>query len=101
MKGKYTIVLYPKALDDMDKIYRYIYNILRAPEYAMAQLERLENGMFGLEELPLRCAERKSGSYGNCGYRELLVDNYTVIYRVNEDQRQVQIVTVQYNKRNC
>ena len=100
MTNKYTVVLYPKALRDLDGIYRYIFDILQVPEYAAGQLERLESGIFNLEEYPYRCAERKKGVYANRGYRELLVDNYVVIYKVDEATMQVRVVTVQYSKRN-
>lgn len=100
MEDKYTVKLYPKALRDLDGIYRYIYEVLQVPEYASGQLERLEEGIFGLEQFPYRCPERKSGIYSGKGYRELLVDNYIVIYKVDELRKQVFIVTVQYCKRN-
>ena len=100
MTNKYTVVLYPKALRDLDGIYQYIFEILQALEYAVGQLERLESGIFKLEEYPYRCAVRKTGVYANRGYRELLIDNYVVIYKVDEAAMQVLVVTVQYSKRN-
>ena len=97
---KYKVELYPRALRDLDEIYQYIFEKLQAPENAMGQLERLENGILGLEHMPYRCAERKTGAYANRGYRELLVDNYIVIYKVQEETEEVHVVTVQYNRRN-
>ena len=98
--NKYEVRLYPKALRELDRIYQYIYEELQAPEYALGQLERLEKGIFSLEEFPYRCSERKTGIYAGRGYRELLVDNYTIIYRIDEKKEIVRVVTVQYNKRN-
>ncbi|MDY5484044.1 MAG: type II toxin-antitoxin system RelE/ParE family toxin [Clostridium sp.] len=100
MPNKYKVELYPKALRELDDIYRYIYEVLQAPEYALGQLDRLEAGIWKLEEFPYRCAERKNGIYAGKGYRELQVDHYTVIYRIDEENRTVLVVTVQYNKRN-
>ncbi|MCI8891665.1 MAG: type II toxin-antitoxin system RelE/ParE family toxin, partial [Eubacterium sp.] len=34
------------------------------------------------------------------GYRQLLVENYTVIYRIDEAKKQVIIVTVRYSPGN-
>lgn len=100
MQDKYTVKLYPKALRDLDGIYEYIFAILQAPEHAVNQLERLELKLFTLEENPYRCAERRKGIYANRGYRELLVDNYVVIYKIDEKSREVHIMTVQYSGRN-
>lgn len=100
MKDSYEVILYPKALRDLDGIYQYIYEVLQEPEYAIGQSRRLEDGILSLSELPYRCAERRTGTYANCGYRELIVDNYIVIYCIEEAERQVRVVTVQYGKMN-
>ena len=100
MQDKYRVVLYSRALRDLNGIYQYIFEVLQVPENAQNQLQRLEDGIFGLEELPYRCPERRTGIYARRGYRELMIDNYIVIFRVDESERQVQIVTVQYSKRN-
>lgn len=63
MADKYTVKLYPKALRELDEIYRYIYEVIQVPQYADDQLERLEEGIFFLERLPYRCTERKTGVY--------------------------------------
>ena len=68
----------------MDGIYQYIYEHIQMPQYAESQLDRLEAGIFSLEEFPHRGLERTNGSYANRGYRELFVDNYVVIYKIRE-----------------
>ena len=72
----------------------------RFPEYAEEQADRLEAGIFSLEEYPYSCAERKTGRYANRGYRELIVDSYIIIYKIHERKKEVDIVTVQHGKRN-
>ena len=47
--------------------------------------------------MPYRCPERKQGAYANRGYRQLFVENYTVIFRINEAQKMVIVVTVRYS----
>ena len=71
MQNKYTIKMFQRALWDLDSIYQYIYE--QVPEQAEKQADRLEAGIFSLEEYPYRCAERKTGRYANHGYRELIV----------------------------
>ncbi|WP_262367037.1 type II toxin-antitoxin system RelE/ParE family toxin [Campylobacter concisus] len=46
--------------------------------------------------MPNRGAIRKVGRYANMCYRQLFVKNYTVIYRVNEKDKAVIIITIRY-----
>ncbi len=48
MQNKYTIKMFQRALRDLDSIYQYIYE--QVPEYAEEQADRLEAGIFSLEE---------------------------------------------------
>lgn len=95
----YTVLLTPRALRDMDGIYAYIAETLLEPGTAAALIDRLEQGVFSLEKMPYRCPERRRGAFANKGYRNMFIENYTVIYRVDEDRRQVIVVTVRYSKR--
>lgn len=95
---KYEVFLTPKALRDLDAIYSYVADTLLEAGTAEALIDALENGVFSLEYMPYRCPERRVGAYANQGYRQLFVRNYTVIYRVREEARQVVVVTVVYSK---
>jgi hypothetical protein len=50
--------------------------------------------------LCLRCPERRRGIYANCGYRQLLVENYTALYPIDEEKKQMIAVTVRYFSNN-
>lgn len=93
---KYEVKLLSKALRDLDGIYAYIAQNLLEPGSASDLLDEIEKQILSLEYLPFRCPERRSGVYANKGYRQLLVRNYTIIYRVDEAKKQVVIVTVRY-----
>jgi plasmid stabilization system protein ParE len=82
----------------LDGIYAYIAQNLREPGSASDLLEEIEKQILSLEYLPLRCPERRIGVYAGKGYRQLLVQNYNVIYRVDEVKKVVLIVTVRYSK---
>ena len=96
MQNKYTIKMFQRALRDLDSIYQYIYE--QVPEYAEEQADRLEAGIFSLEEYPYRCAERKTGRYANRGYRELIVDSYIIIYKIHARKKEVDIVRCSMGK---
>ena len=94
--GKYFIKLLPKAYRDLDEIYQYISRELQVPITAKNTISILEQSILNLEEFPYRCSERKVGIYANKGYRQLFVKNYTVIYRIEEENKFVVIVTIKY-----
>ena len=96
---KYSVKLTSRALRDLDAIYAYIAQTLREPGTALKLVDRLEEAVFSLEQMPYRCPERKRGTYANRGYRQLLVENYTAIYRVEAAKKQVIVVTVRYSPR--
>lgn len=95
---RYKVFLSPKAHRDLDKIYAYIADSLLEPDTALALVERIEGGILSLDTLPYRCPERKTGAYANMGYRQLFVENYTVVYRIDEQNKRIVVVTVRYSK---
>ncbi|MDD4509772.1 MAG: type II toxin-antitoxin system RelE/ParE family toxin [Oscillospiraceae bacterium] len=97
MDDKYTVKLMSRALRDLDGIYAYIAKTLLEPETALKLVDTLEGEILTLDSMPYRCPERQTGAYANKGYRQLLVKNYTVVYRIDEKQKAVIIVTVRYS----
>ena len=96
--AKYTVKLMSRALRDLDQIYGYISNTLQEPNSAEAVASDLEAAIFSLEEMPYRYPERRKGDYAYKGYRQMVVRNYIVLYRINDAKKQVLIVTVRYSK---
>ena len=85
-----------RAVQDLDAIYEYIAQTLLVPETALRQVDRIEEAILSLEELPHRCPQRRVGAYAKRGYRQLFVDNYTIVFRVDELHKMVLVVTVRY-----
>ena len=94
---KYEVKLMGRALRDLDGIYTYIAETFQEPGTALKLVETIEQEIFSLDHMPYRWPERRRGIYTNRGYRQLLVKNYTVIYRVDEANKQVIVVTVRYS----
>ena len=97
---KYEVLLYPRAFQDIDEIYEYIALEKFAPENAKEQTDRIWDAILTLEALPFSHQERKEGRYANKGYRQLLIDNFIVIYKIDEKHKKVYVVTVQYYARD-
>ncbi len=94
---KYSVKLIDRALQDLDGIYDYIAHTLLEPGTAINLVDRIENAILSLDTNPYRCPERKHGVYANRGYRQLFVENYTAVFRINEAKKTVIVITVRYS----
>ena len=97
---KYEVMLYPKAYRDIDDIYAYIALDKLAPEYARKQTDRIWDAITSLEHFPQSHQDRLVGKFAGKGYKQLLVDNFVAIYKIDEPAKTVYVVTVQYQGRN-
>lgn len=97
---KYKVKINPRAIRELDGIYQYIANEKLAPENAKGQVDRIKKAILNLDTFPSSHQERNEGKYAGKGYRQLLVDNYIVIFRMDEINKVVYVVTIQYQGRN-
>ncbi len=97
---KYKVKINPKAIRELDSIYEYIANIKPDPENAEEQISRIKKAILNLETFPQSHQERNEGRYAGKGYRQLLIDNYITIFRINEADKTVYVVTIQYQGQN-
>jgi addiction module RelE/StbE family toxin len=97
---KYSVKIYARAYRDLDDIYKYIAEHFLAPGTAVNMVDSLEEAIFSLEYMPERGAIRRVGAYANKDYRQLFVENYTIIYRVHKEKQEVHIITVRYTPSN-
>ncbi len=97
---KYKVKINPKAICDLDSIYEYIANEKASFENAKGQIDRIKTSILHLDTFPQSHQERSEGRYAGKNYRQLLIDNYIVIFRIDETNKIVYVVTVQYQGRN-
>ncbi|MCM1192605.1 MAG: type II toxin-antitoxin system RelE/ParE family toxin [Butyrivibrio sp.] len=97
---KYTVKFYPRAIRELNDIYEYIANEKQAPENAKGQVDRIKEAVLNLHTLPQAHQERNEGRYAGKGYRQLLIDNYIAIFRIEEENNTVYVITIQYQGRN-
>ena len=81
---KYKIKVNPRAIRELDHIYKYIANEKLAPENAKGQVDRIKTSILSLATFPQSHQERREGRYAGKGYRQLLIDNYIAIFRIDE-----------------
>ena len=98
--NKYKIKINPRAIRELDHIYEYIANEKLAPENAIEQINRIKKAILSLDIFPQSHQERNEGRYAGKGYRQLLIDNYIAIFRIDESLKTVYVITIQYQGRN-
>ena len=99
LDGAEAVKINPKSISELDYIYNYIAIEKSASENARAQINRIKNAILGLDTFPESHQVRTEGRYAG-KYRQLLIDNYIVIFRIDELHKTVYVVTVQYQGRN-
>ena len=97
---KYNVKVNPRAIRELDHIYEYIANEKLAPENARGQIDRIKKAILNLDTFPQSHQERNEGRYAGKGYRQLIIDRYIVIFRIDETNKIVYVVTIQYQGRN-
>lgn len=96
MDNHYTVTLYARAYKDLNSIYTYIAEQLLEPNAALHLIDQLEEAILSLEYFPERGAIRKVGAYAYGRYRQLFVAHYVIVYWIQEETKEVYVVTVQY-----
>jgi addiction module RelE/StbE family toxin len=89
-KIKWTI----RALNDLHDTYEFIAKDSR--RYAQVQVENVQNAALNLTSFPLM--GRVVPEFPYLPYREILVGNYRVIYRFEEEQNLVIIMAVAHGR---
>ena len=97
MENEYSVRILPKAYSDIDSIYEYISNQIKEDAAAKRLVDKFEKAVIDLAMFPYRGSERKVGAYAEKSYRQLFIDNFTAVYRINETNKKVFIVTVRYS----
>lgn len=97
---KYKVKVNPGAIRELDHIYEYIANEKLAPENAKGQIDRIKKSILSLDTFPQSRQEQNEGRYAGKCYRQLLIDHYIAIFRIDEPRKTVYVVTIQYQGRN-
>ena len=81
---QYVVRITDSALADMEEIYNYIAIQLQAPENAMGQYNRIAEAIEGLNVFPERVKLVESELEQIMGLRQLVIDNYSVFYVIED-----------------
>lgn len=95
----YEIVFTDIAKEELEDIYEYISEHLLELGVANRLMNKIEQSILKLEQNPYSCIEVHIKPHNNV-YRKLVIDNYVVLYEVDEKYKQVVIYRVLYGKRD-
>ena len=100
MDEKYKINLSIKAKDDLKSIVLYIKNNLNEPAIANKYAKIIREEIQTLEDSPQKFAIIDDSSIKNLNIRKLIIKNYIAFYRVNEENKIVNVERILYRASN-
>ncbi len=96
----YEVTLTPEAKHDLREIYRYIAVELQSEQNANGQLDRLEENILKLDEMPERFRVYDREPWRSRNLRVMPVDNYLVFYIPDHQVKTVTVLRIMYGGRD-
>lgn len=98
--NNYQVMLYAQAYQNLSDIYKYVSFEIAEPEVAKRLLDRIWIAIDSLSTFPYAHQDRLFGRYAQKGYKQMMVDNYLIVFRIDEENKIVYVVTIQYVGKN-
>jgi toxin ParE1/3/4 len=96
----YKLVVSKEASEDIEDIVLYILSELNNSSAASAFLDDVEKSYQNIIEKPSMYSLCNDYKLRNGGYRKIVIKNYLILYRINEEDETVFVVRVVYGGRN-
>ena len=96
MENKYSLLIYPKAEQDMENIFEYISLEFSNPIAAINLIEKFYNSLEKVRYFPLSYSLTLSIAVKDKSLRKLCIENYIIFYKINEVRKQIEVVRVLY-----
>ena len=96
----YRIEMTDQAENDLREIFEYVAFSLLAPDNAVRLLNRMEDRISALFQMPQRFKPYDKEPWNSRGLRMMPVDNFIVFYIPDSDKRIVTVIRVMYGGRD-
>lgn len=96
----YSVQITHQAECDLRKIFEYIAFDLKSFQSAVGQMNRLEEAIRSLDELPERFPRYQREPWLSRGLRMMAIDKYCVFYFIFHESEAVSIIRCMYCGRN-
>jgi len=97
---KYSVNITLTAQKDINDTIAYIRDELKNPSSAAKLKDKLKEYIFSLAKFPYRHELAKDKAIAQKGIRKILVDDYIVFYIIEEQEHQVTVIRMLYNRRD-
>ena len=96
---EFKIIIESLARQDMIELRRYISKTLKEPIIAKRIYESIKSAILTLDLNPERHAVVRDEPYASLGLRRLFAENYIAFYLVDNQEKEVRVIRVLYNRR--
>lgn len=96
----FEIQISEQADIDLRGVFEYIAFELQSPKNASGQLDRLEESIMGLVQMPERFRQYEKEPWHSRSLRVMPVDNYCVFYILDKESCVITIIRVMYGGRD-
>ncbi len=96
----FKVNITPRATEDMQAIFEYIAYTLEVPQIAFKLLDRIESEIFSLSSMPEKFRRFEFETQKERNLRIMSVDNYVVLYIVNDEKSEVTVIRILYGGRD-
>ena len=96
----YKIIITPDAEEDLFELRNYIADVLLARDTARNYIRTIRKEIGSLSELPAIYKPVDDEPWHSRGVRRIIVNNFFVYYRIDEEHKRVYILNVIYARRD-
>ena len=96
----YNVIISDEAHNDIDSVLDYILNALKNPIAAKNLLGKIEAAYTDLSDNPFMYAYCTDSRLQSDAYRKVVINNYVMVYRVDEAGNNVYVVRFFYGRQN-
>ena len=94
MAIKYSVEIFPKAVEDLDNIFRYYLEESQKHSVAVKVTDEIESAIMSLEEYPKANPLSRDKRLAQNGYRKLIIGNYIALYKIDDKKKLVSVAHV-------
>jgi toxin ParE1/3/4 len=98
--NKYDIIIEEQAQEDLRGIFKYVSDVLMAPETAANLVQRIREAVSGLEKFPERYPLYDREPWRSRGVRRMNIENFAAFYVVVKAPNIVSVLAVIYGGRD-
>jgi len=97
---EYKIKIAEEFLEEFDEICEYISINLKSPQASNLLRQKVINKVLLLKKAPKIFAKIKKFSKTKKQYRRIIINNYVIVYTIDEKEKIVYIAHIYYGQRN-